>query len=251
MKKSLFILVLLFGFGLVLTAQTEVEEINPDTINGKQKMRHEDYLISDIFSDIWQQTPVGLKPASVNRGFNASILMDNPLGKSNFSVAFGVGLSFHNLYSNSILKRELDTLNRYTGNTEFIEIEDKYNFQKNKLTLMYIDIPVEFRFRTKSVTDNFKFAIGFKAGYNVKNYTKYAGDQLDGTLNQDGTAATIKTKDFNIQNIERIRYGITARIGYGKYNLTAYYALTPLMTKGKSKGDEMFPISVGIAFSPF
>lgn len=252
MKKIVLSLILMSCFALFMKAQTETEETYSLLLQSeKQKMRSEDFFISEIFSDIWQQVPQGLTPATLNRGYNANILMDYPLGKSNFAFAAGIGLSFHNLYSNSNLSRAIDTIGNHTGHTVFTEIPENFDYSNNKLTLMYLDIPIEFRFRTKNLTDNFKFAIGFKAGYNVKNYTKYHGNQLDGTLNQDGTAANIKVKEYNIQNIEKLRYGVTARIGYGRYNVFAYYALTPLMKKGKSNADDMFPISVGIAFSPF
>jgi len=252
MKRIFFSILFVITCTMIVHAQTETDDIFGLLANTeKQKMRTEDYFISEVFSDIWQQTPQGLKTATLNRGYNANILMDYPLGKSNFAFAIGLGLSFHNMYSNSILNREMDTIGNYTQNSVFTEIPESFSYKNNKLTLMYLDIPLEFRFRTKNLTDNFKFALGFKAGYNIKNYTKYHGDKLDGTLAHDGGAASIKFKEYNIPNIENLRYGITARIGYGRYNLFAYYALTPLMTKGKSNADDMFPISVGIAFSPF
>jgi len=251
MKNLFFVFAFIISFSGIITAQTEVQLNTFDDSNIKRKLSKDDFFISELFSDIWQEVPGNVKLQNLNRGYNAYVMMDNPIAKSNFSVAIGAGISFHNLYSNSLLKREIDSLGFYTGNTEFYEISDNYDYSKNKLTLMYIDVPVEIRFRTKDVLNSFKFSVGFKAGYNVKNYTKYSGDKLDGTLNRDGSFPKVKTKEYNIENIEKIRYGLTARIGYGKYNISAYYALTPLMKKNKSAADEMFPISIGFAFTPF
>jgi len=228
-------------------AQTELDTTITDiTYNDKSKLKREDFFISEIFSDIWQNTPsqpASLNTQTINRGYNAYIMLDNPIGNTNFSFAFGIGISTHNLYSNCIPFEVLDSSNKPTGVTEFLAIQDVYKYKKNKLCLFYSDIPVEIRFRTKNAGDNFKIAVGFKAGYLVQSHTKYEGDRFD---NIEGT---IKYKEYRIANIEKIRYGITGRIGYGRYNLTGFYSLTPLFSK--EKGPDMFPISIGLAVTPF
>ncbi len=257
MKLFIFSLLCIAGFMTAVKSQTTTEVKTEDIIEAiieddekpeRMKLRKDDYLMLELFNDFWQQTPPGLKTDNFNRGFNAYLMNDMPIGRSNFALGFGLGLSYHNLYSNSILERAQDSLG-FTGHTEFSKLEGDYN--KNKLTLMYIDLPVELRFRTRDILNSFKIAVGFKVGYNVKNYTKYEGDIRSRILDKDGKTPSIKTKEYNIQHIEKLRYGITARIGYGKYNLTAYYALTSLMKEGKSRADEMFPISIGISFTPF
>jgi len=241
------VILVLIGFPL-LFSQTEEETTTSSLLDElkaeKRSLKKEDILVSEVFSDIWQNT-LDLKTQALNRGYNMYFMVDNPLAKSNFAVAFGLGMSFHNMYSNSILKRERDTLDAFTGRTEFEEIPENYSYKKNKLALMYVDVPIELRFRTKDITNNFKIAIGFKIGYNLKNYIKYHGDVLE------GTKGTIKYKEYNIENIEKLRYGVTARIGYGQFNAFAFYALTPLLKKDSSKHDELFPISVGVAYSIF
>jgi len=228
-------------------AQTELDTIITDiTYNDKSKLKKEDFLISEFFSDIWQNTPTqpaSLKPKLINRGYNAYAMLDNPIMNSNFSFAFGIGISIHNLYSNCIPTEVLDTSGKPTGVTEFLAIPDNIKYKKNKLSLFYTDIPLELRFRTKNSSNNFKIAAGFKVGYLLQSHIKYEGDRFD---NIEGT---IKYKEYKIANIETLRYGVTGRIGYGRYNLNVYYALTNLFAEGK--GPEMYPISVGLAVTPF
>ena len=168
--------------------------------------------------------------------------MDNPLGKSNFSIAYGIGISVHNLYSNC-MPSNIDSTGKPSGKTEFKAIPDSIKHQNNKISLFYADIPVEIRFRTKKSSNNFKFAVGFKIGYLLQSHIKYEGDR------QDNIQGTIKYKTYDIPNIEKLRYSVTARIGFSKYSIYGAYSLTTLF-KG-NKGPEMFPVSVGIAITPF
>jgi hypothetical protein len=57
----------------------------------------------------------------------------------------------------------------------------------------------------------------------------------------------VKFKD--VPNIEKLRYGVTARVGWKFINLMGFYSLTDLFTK--DKGPEIYPISIGISLMPF
>ena len=240
--KNLFLAL----FALLITSLS-YSQTEPDTtitdFTKPDKLKKEDFCVIEAYTDLWQNTPSVLKTKTLNRGYNIYFSNDNPLGKSNFSVSYGIGVSAHNMYSNCMPFEVLDTAGIATGKTDFLAIPDNIKYKKNKLTLFYADIPVEFRFRTKNAKANFKFAVGFKAGYLLQSHTKYEGDRLD------NITGDIKYKVFDIPNIEKLRYGITARIGYGRYNVSGYYALTTLFNKGV--GPEMFPISVGLAVAPF
>lgn len=245
--RKLIVIAILFAYMAPAMAQTEPDTVVTDySRQPKDKLKKEDFFISDIFTDVWQNTPTQpdpLETKTLNRGYNAAFMLDNPLGNSNFSLAIGLGISVHNMYSNAMPFEKMDTAGNMLGETEFLKIPDNISYSKNKLTLFYTDIPVEIRFRTKNVSDNFKVAVGFKAGYLMQSHTKYQGDRLD------NIKGDIKFKQYDIPNIEKLRYGVTARIGYGRFNVTGYYSLTTLFAK--DKGPEMFPISVGVAVTPF
>jgi len=210
----------------------------------KSKLPAADRLVIDLFSDIWQNIPKDdLKPAAINRGIAFSMMFDKPLGYSNFSLGIGIGYSGHNLYSSS----KLTIIPDLNANPVFAfsKIPDGIDYKTNKININYIEIPFEIRFRTKNTSEKFRIHIGGKIGYLINAHTKYKGEESLG-FNDN---STVKIHFTNSEEVNSLRYGIQARIGYSDYNLFAYYALNPLFKEGK--GPEMFPISVGLSYTPF
>ena len=187
----------------------------------------------DVFSDIWMETPTNINLKSINRGCDIYGMYDFPIKKSNFSFAFGFGLGMHNMYSNAIA-------GVYNDSTIFGIIPDSISYKKSKISVTYLDLPIEFRIKTNN---KFTFSAGFKIGYLINKHSKYKGKDLSGS-NFD---VTQKTTD--VRNLESIRFGPTLRIGYDWFNISAYYSLSKFFVK--DKGPEMYPISVGITFTPF
>lgn len=268
MKKVILMLFCLLISVVVFGQKDEDEKTNTNKSKPIARLDQADRVIVDVFSDLWMNKPDDsvLSISAINRGVNTYIMRDFPMGKSNFSFAIGAGISCHNLYSNAWAVREsvadADTTNafdyEFTGRTVFQKLPEKINttetgYKNNKLTAIYIDVPLEFRFRTKNEGQKFKASIGFKVGYLLSSHMKYRGDDISWnyspgqswTLNSD---ETIKLKTYKVPNIEMYRMGPTVRIGWGWINATAYYSLTNLFKK--NKGPEMYPISVGISITP-
>lgn len=190
----------------------------------------------DVFTDLWQDKPSTLKPKTLNRGVNVFGAYNFMLGNSNFSFSPGIGLGVHNLYSDSWLVTSPDSI-------FFSEIPNSVSFKKSKLTNSYFDIPLEFRFKSKS---EFRVAIGFKYGFLVKSQTKYKGD---GALFDDLEGSKVIVKQARFDHVESARYGFIGRIGYKWLNVYGYYQLSSLFEEGK--GQTMFPISIGVTVIPF
>jgi len=195
-------------------------------------------IVVDLFTDIWVDVPPQVDVRTINQGVNVAGLYDYRFRKSNYSFAFGFGLGCHNFFSNSF--SEVDSI----GDSHLIPISTLYpgtSYKKNKISFSYFDIPIEFRLRTK---DEFRASLGFKMGFLIDSHTKYKGDDyIFGTNDQ------IHVKFKDVYNIEKFRYGFTARFGWKYINVTAFYSLTGLYKKGK--GPELYPISVGISLMPF
>ena len=106
----------------------------------------------------------------------------------------------------------------------------------------YIDLPVEFRFRTMNRTledrmkFNFRIYLGFKAGILVNNHIKIKDSES-------------KYKIFNTPNTMPYRYGPTLRIGFNKFAFVGFYSLSPLFNKGQ--GIELIAYSIGISWMRF
>ncbi len=169
--------------------------------------------------------------------------MQTLLGKDNFiSMAVGGGLSVQNIKSNSGL---------YSSDSSIFKVIPKeLNYKTNKLSTVFVDLPIEFRFRIRpNPRDkagivrkrNLRCAIGFKIGYNIQNYIKYEGQDYR-ELNYSNN---IKFKEYNLRNILPYRYGIYCRVGVGSFSLHAYYALTKFFEK--EKGPSIRPFSIGLS----
>src|ERR1039457_7265220 len=95
------------------------------------------------FNDFWINMPSDVKSRLINQGFTIMSTYNVPFGKSNFSFAIGLGLTIHNMYGNFYVNSRTDT-------TDFKKIPDIISYKKSKMTLTYLEIPVEFRFKSKS-----------------------------------------------------------------------------------------------------
>lgn len=186
-----------------------------------------DRLHVQFFNDVWMNLPDSGSYSWYNPGFNLNIFNEFKFGSSNFSFAIGGGLGVHNFHFQAeMLKDSNDVITFHP----FADKKDKY-----KLVLSYVDLPIEFRYRTKG--DNvFRLYIGGKVGYMMSNHIKLVDNGL-------------KTKTYNISNLLKYRYGLTLTVGYKLINVYAYYSLSSLFEK--DKGPDMYPISIGISFIPF
>jgi hypothetical protein len=241
--RYLIILLLWIPLNTAVFAQevTSTDESSDDFVELKSTInKASDRVVLDFTYDMLLNTPAEVETKGFSRGFNVYFMYDVVLGKSRFSLAPGLGLGMNNYFhKNSI---SYDT----TGNTVFSALPNGADFKKNKIGLTYFDIPVEFRFRSKpnAKQNSWKLAAGFKAGIILQSKWKYSGDEFREGFDPD---RQVKFKEFNIDNLNRFRYGVTVRGGYGILNAFVYYSLSDLFTDGG--GPRMTPLSFGISIN--
>ncbi|MCK9271006.1 MAG: porin family protein [Bacteroidales bacterium] len=194
--------------------------------------------VFDVFNDFYLDVPDSIDNKFFNLGVNFDMLYDFQIAESNFSFAIGAGIGSHNFYSNAFVVE--DSLN-VSALYPIKSLHPGTSYKKNKISYTYFDVPLEFRLRTKK---NFRAAVGFKVGFLIDNHSKYRGDDYI-----FGTTDKIHVKFKDVPNIEKLRYGVTARVGWKFINLMGFYSLTDLFTK--DKGSETYPISIGISLMPF
>jgi len=241
MKK---ILLILFAFGAMNFAFAQEGNTKKDSLSKKPPKM--DRLVFDFNKNFWLNTPDSVAVDFFSRGFNFYLMYDLPIGAGNFSVAFGLGVSSQNIFSDAALQWQNSTTGLAQMATDdssasvFIPIESlagpDYSYKKNKISTTYLDVPLELRLRTNENGNGkrFKIAIGGKVGYLVNAHSKIIDD--------DG-----KKKSFIFPNVNPFRYGFVARLGYGKFNISLFHSISGFFEDGK--GVEMLPHAIGIGIS--
>ncbi len=192
----------------------------------------------DVINDVVMDVPDGIKFRTINPGVNVYGLYAYPIGKSNFAFAIGAGLGMHNLHSNGILS-DTSGVSFFTKFPEKDANGQKIDYKKNKISLTYLDIPAELRFKSKS---GIRFAVGVKVGLLINAHTKFKGDDP-----ADGKS--MKIKESSLPNFETWRFGPTMQLGYKWVNLTGFYSVTKVFKA--NEGPQIYPISIGISLRPY
>ena len=187
-----------------------------------------------IFEDLWFNSPKGIKIRTINQGFQAFAMFNIPFGKSNFAFSIGLGFRANNLYGNFLVRSTNDS-------TWLQRIGDTIDYRRSKLTLPFLELPLEFKFKSRS---KIAVGIGFKVAYLLPAHSKYVGE--DYTLSN---GEKIRVKYREIRNLEQFSYGPTFRIGFRWFHINAYYSLNNLFTRGN--GPEMNNLSIGILLMPY
>jgi hypothetical protein len=190
---------------------------------------NEDRFLVEFNNDSWLGYPESVTLRPYSPGIGAFITYDYQLGKSPISLVWGYGFSSHNVHHDGIFTPDSllgKSYTRLTGNIP------GFNPQKNKHSTSYIEVPFAIRLRTKG-DNKFKLYLGAKVGYLVNIHSK--------TIDDAG-----KRKFYGLDNVMPYRYGLVARVGFNMVAVSGFYSLTPLLKEGK--GDEFYPISIGLTF---
>ncbi len=181
-----------------------------------------------------------------SRSLNVYYQYEMRILKSKFSFVPGIGFSFERFK----FKNEY-TLD-YNGSSLIMvspQTAGRTNTKKSQLITNYIEVPLEICFRTnpEDPARSFKASVGGRVGYMFDSFTKIK-------YKEDGEMKKLKDKqDFNLQ---KFRYGVSAKIGVGNFSLFGYYNLTDLFQKDKgilenSQVKNFNTVTVGISLSSF
>lgn len=220
------------------TTETEVDN-KPNT--------DRDRFIFDVHWDGWLNDvdSPAVNVGAFSRGVGLHFYYDIPFSKNSekdstmFSFAPGIGYSCSN-YNNKV-----QFIADSTGFVNVVPFDASIDPKRNKIVLNYIEIPLEFRFR--SIGNNgksFKIAAGFKGAYMFSSHTTYVGPESATNLGEE-----VKYKTYRIKSLNSIQYGPTFRVGYGNINLQAYYGLNSIFEE--ALGPSGNPLVIGISFNPF
>lgn len=193
----------------------------------------------DFFNDFQLGTNSQWDARMFNQGFSCAVTYNLPLGESKkHTMSLGLGYAGHNYFSFSRI------VDPYTTDTlQFIQYRSEGTtidgFKRYKVNCNYLEMPFEMRFR---INNAWKIGVGFKVSYLVNAKTKYVGNNDNGVR--------IHEKECYIDNVEKLAYSATLRVGYKWVNLYCAMQLVPVFEVGHN-APVIRPLTVGLTFAPY
>lgn len=248
--KKILIYILTCTVTLSTYAGTGDEEKSAGN-NGPMKIRKRNarpdipgtFLI-DLGFNLLQSEPENLELNLIgSRTVNLYYYYDMPIGNSGFVFMPGIGLGLnHFKFDNDVT---LGYSQDADGNN-IVEVADLegVDVKKSLLVANYIDIPVEIRFYTNpdDKKRSFNVSVGGRAGFRFSSHTK-----LKYSLNDEN----IKEKNKRDFGLNRLRYGLTGRVGFGGFNLFYYHSLSEMFDEGPAGTVDTSNMTLGISFTGF
>jgi hypothetical protein len=216
----------------MLAQETEIREV-PD-FDAVDSLYREDQFYFSFTYNILQQKDLGISQNKFSAGLSGGFLRDMPINESRtVAIAAGLGYALQN-YNYDLVTSEVDGENQYSL------IETNSGYDKNKLSLHFVELPIEFRWRT-STFDSHKFwrvYTGVKFSYLFYNRSKYV----------DGSSSEVVTSN---KDLNTFRYGVYLATGYNTWNAYVYYGINPIFKKSAQLDGapiELRTLNVGLMF---
>ena len=141
---------------------------------------------------------------SLSGGFIKDIILNE---NGTFAIAGGVGI-VADFFNHNLKIEEINNKTIFSDGTSRLA---------NKINIVSLELPLQIRWRT-STAKKYKFWRiygGVTFLYNLNNTVTFTENNSTITYN-------------NISSLRKWQYGATLTAGFGKFNLTAFYGLTPL-----------------------
>jgi len=221
-RKSLFLFLVFFV--AITYAQVDTDSTFVDT------KYLEDQFYAGLTYNLLIDKPSGFNQNGISGGISVGYIRDFPINTRR-NLAIGVGLGYaYNAYNQNLKITEDATY----------EVVSNDSFSSNRLTTYLIELPIEVRWRTSTATTYsfWRIYTGVKFGYVFASHSRYS-DALE----------VIKVK--NIEDLQKVQYGLTFSAGYSTFNLHLYYGLNTLFDNVKTvEGDliDLRQLNVGMVF---
>ncbi|TYA74506.1 porin family protein [Seonamhaeicola marinus] len=193
----------------------------------------EDQIYAGVTYNLLAKKPENVEQNGFSLGFHFGFIKDMPINR-NRNIALGMGLGYSaNSYNQNVLISRTNEIVNYS-------IDASSSFRKNKFSTHLIEMPLEFRWRTSTPTEYsfWRIYTGIKFGYVFAHRIKYRGDLGDYKLN-------------NVDDFNKLQYGITLSFGYNTWNLHVYYGLNPVFDGATALNGEAIDfntVKIGLMF---
>lgn len=180
-------------------SQEEVYELPVDSL-----FREDQFYVS-LSYNLLRNKPEDYSQYSFSSGVTLGFLRDIPISKDRkWGIGAGLGYSYSDIKHNLKIDKVDDVVVYSVDNV----------YDKCKLRLHYLEIPIEFRWRNATYTSHkfWRVYTGFKFSYLISsNSILVVGDR--------------EVRIRNNKDIQKMQYGPYLSIGYNTVNLYAYYGL--------------------------
>jgi len=176
--------------------------------------------------------PNNMAQNNFSSGLSGGFLRDMPINKNRtLAIAIGAGVSYAN-YQQNLVTSETPT------GVQF-EIINENDLTKGKLEQLFIEMPLELRWRTSTPTSYKFWRIygGVKLQYLVFDRSRFQGDGFDYTVT-------------NNANLNRFQYGPYLAFGFNTWNFQAFYGVNSLFKNVTINNEaiETRTLNIGLMF---
>lgn len=193
--------------------------------------REDQFYVSFTYNRVLE-APEGFDQQRFSAGVSGGFVRDMPINKRrNIAFATGLGFTYNNYFQNLVIRGDKEN--------PTYEIVDFNDFDRNKFSQFFLDVPLEFRWRTSTV-QSYKFWRvygGVKLSYQLYN-TSMVKDEA-------GKLKIKNNPDFN-----KFQYGVYLATGFNTWNVYGYYGLNNIMKSAKTDTENvnLRTLNFGIIF---
>jgi hypothetical protein len=242
MKKFFFLILTSLSFANLFAQETGTPAVSAKKFDLSN--RPGDHFMIQLSSDHWTGMPdsIASHQSGFSRGANVYLMYDKPF-KTDSRLSLGIGLGVGT--SNIIFKKLNVDVKATSIRLPFTHVDSTNHFKKYKLSLGYLEIPLEFRYSSNpaNASKSWKVALGVKGGTLINAHTK--GKDLQDKNNR--TINSYTEKENSKKYFNSTRFMGTARIGYGIFSLFGEYQLGNILKD--VAGPQMKLYQVGISLS--
>lgn len=216
MRFYLSLVIFLISFCVVAQQETA----KPQVVDSLY--REDQFYLNLSFSNL-QKSPAGLKQNKISPMVSFGFLRDMPINKNRtWAFAAGIGYTINIINDNLFLS--------YNNENIVYQVNSQVSYEKNKMTLQYLDLPLEIRWRTSTFDSHefWRIYTGFKFSYLINSHYNFVG--AEGDLNIRGNT-----------DINKLQCGVYTAMGRNTWNLYVYYGLNPIF---KSASIDQQPIKM-------
>jgi hypothetical protein len=118
------------------------------------------------------------------------------------------------------------------------ELDPGLNLEKSKLASLFLTLPFMLEIQIPVEHNRLYISAGPIGAVKLASHTKM--------VFEDGHTV----RSYGDFSLNMLRYGATARVGYGNFQLFGTYYSTPLFQTGKGPdGNDLFPFEIGVALT--